>query len=130
MIGNLIKALVVSASLSLLFASVAYAQRITVNDGVFTAAQAAAGESVYDESCRTCHDMGFYAGIWEFWQGKPLLDFWFVIVAEMPTDNPGVLSDAEYTDIVAYILSQRGYPAGDTLLDRQNGLDNIDIVAP
>ncbi|MEZ5488802.1 MAG: cytochrome c [Gammaproteobacteria bacterium] len=108
----------------------AYGQQKTVKDGIFTAEQVAAGQVVYDESCGTCHDMKFYADIWEYWQDKPLLDFWFTIVAEMPAENPGVLRDSEYTDIVAYILSNRGYPSGDTPLDRNNGMDSISIVAP
>lgn len=114
----------------LLLGSAAYGQQKTVKDGIFTAEQVAAGQIVYDESCGTCHDMKFYADIWEYWQDKPLLDFWFTIVAEMPAENPGVLLDSEYTDIVAYILSNRGYPSGETLLDRNNGMDSISIVAP
>ena len=112
------------------FTLVAFAQQRTTSEGVYTEAQAEVGESVYDDSCRTCHDMQFYESIWDFWVDKPLLDFWFAIVAEMPTDNPGVLTDGEYTDIVAYILSEMGFPAGNAPLDRYNGLDTISISAP
>ena len=107
-----------------------YAQQNTVTDGVFTEAQATRGKAVYDANCGICHDMDFYGDIWDYWEDKPLLDFWFTIVAEMPSENPGSLSDAEYTDIVAYILSDRGYPSGDTALDRNNGMDSIRIVSP
>ena len=115
---------------SILIGSASYAQQRTVKDGVFTDAQVAAGQVAYDTNCEACHDIKFYGDIWEYWQEKPLLDFWFTIVAEMPSDNPGSLLDEEYTDIVAYILSERGYPSGDTVLDRYNGMDNISIVSP
>lgn len=116
--------------LPILIGPVSQAQQRTVQDGVFTDAQAATGKLVYDENCGSCHDMKFYEDIWDYWQGKPLLDFWFTIVAEMPSENPGSLLDAEYTDIIAYILSERGYPSGDTRLERQNGMDGIAIVSP
>ncbi len=116
--------------LPILIGPVSQAQQRTVQDGVFTEAQATAGKLVYDENCGSCHDMKFYEDIWDYWQGKPLLDFWFTIVAEMPSENPGSLLDAEYTDIIAYILSERGYPSGDTRLERQNGMDGITIVSP
>lgn len=124
------KVLSAMALLSALSISAVYGQQLTVKDGVFTQSQAETGRVVYDTHCGTCHDMKFYADIWEYWQDKPLLDFWFAIVAEMPAENPGSLLDSEYTDIVAYILSERGYPAGESILDRYNGLDNINIVAP
>ena len=124
---NVFQAMILSC---LLFGSAAYAQQRTVKDGVFTSEQVAAGRDAYDVHCGTCHDMKFYGDIWDYWQDKPLLDFWFTIVAEMPSENPGSLLDTEYTDIVAYILSERGYPSGDTLLDRYNGMDAISIVSP
>jgi mono/diheme cytochrome c family protein len=96
---------------SILVGSTTFAQQRTVKDGVFTDSQVATGKMAYDANCLTCHAMKFYADIWDYWQDKPLLDFWFTIVAEMPSENPGSLSDSEYTDIVAYILSDRGYPA-------------------
>ena len=108
--------------------SASYAQQRTVQDGVFTDEQVVRGKAAYDANCGTCHDMEFYEDIWDYWQDKPLLDFWFTLVAEMPSENPGSLSDSEYTDIVAYILSERGYPSGDTALDRNNGIDSISIV--
>jgi len=116
--------------LGLGFSSVSYAQQITTKDGVFTQAQAAAGQVAYDDACKACHDMSFYNDIWEAWEGKPLSNFWNIIVAEMPSDNPGSLYDAEYTDAVAYILSSMGFPAGEKVLDVNNGMDQIVIVSP
>lgn len=120
----------VAMVLSTWFVTVSNAQQKTIKDGVFTQAQATSGQQAYDANCKACHDMKFYRDIWIAWQEKPLLNFWYIIVAEMPSDNPGSLFDAEYTDIVAYILSQMGFPSGDTALDPNNDMDNIIIVAP
>jgi len=130
MLENSMKAFTATLLLSTCIGSGSYAQQLTTKSGVFTEPQAAAGKIAYDAGCRTCHDMRFYRDIWSSWQDKPLLDFWYFIVAEMPSDNPGSLFDAEYTDIVAYILSERGFPSGDTALDPKNGMDKINIVSP
>jgi hypothetical protein len=36
----------------------------------------------------------------------------------------------EYTDVVAYILSENGFPVGDTALDPDTNMADINIVAP
>ncbi len=117
----LILALTVSAS------SIAIAQQTTTADGVFTADQAKAGADAYNAACKSCHDMKFYRDIWDYWEQKPLEGFWFRIVAEMPSQNPGSLLDEEYTNIVAYILSDLGYPAGENVLDPNQGMRDITI---
>jgi mono/diheme cytochrome c family protein len=107
--------------------SLAIAQEPTTDDGVFTLDQVTAGETAYNGSCKACHDMKFYRDIWSYWEGKPLEGFWFRIVAEMPSDNPGSLLDEEYTNILAFILSDLGYPAGESFLDPYNGMSEITI---
>lgn len=96
-------------------------------DGVYTQSQSEAGKQAYQSACASCHDVKFYRDIWGYWQGKDLIDFYWRIVAEMPSDNPGSLSDSEYTDIIAYILSQLDYPTGDSPLDPFGGMDEISI---
>lgn len=123
-----IKTLSIAASVLITsFASIALAQAPTTADGVFTSAQVAAGKTAYNASCAACHDMKFYRDIWSYWEGKPLEGFWFRIVAEMPSDNPGSLLDEEYTNILAFILSDLGYPAGESFLDPYNGMSEITI---
>jgi hypothetical protein len=46
----------------------------------------------------------------------------------MPSDNPGSLFDQEYTDIIAYILSDIGYPSGEDVLETGNGMEGISIT--
>lgn len=120
--------LVTTVFLGLSFSPLSAAQNRDTSEGVFSAAQAQTGEQTYAENCAGCHDVKFSRDIWPYWQGKELIDFYYRIVAEMPSDNPGSLSDPEYTDIIAYILSQLGYPVGDTALDIGDSMEGISIA--
>ena len=121
---------IILALTSLVLSQVGMAQDKTVNDGVFTAAQAATGKSVYDNSCKTCHDMRFYRDILKSYNNQPVLWLWESILGTMPADNPGSLMLEEYTDVIAYILSENGFPAGDAMLDPDNGMDAIKVLSP
>ena len=112
------------------FSYTAAAQEKTVNDGVFTEGQVSSGQIVFDAQCKTCHNMRFYRDTLRSWNNQPLLYLWESIMGTMPADNPGSLMFEEYTDVIAYILSENGFPAGDTKLDPDNGMDSIAIVAP
>ncbi|MDA1372463.1 MAG: cytochrome c [Proteobacteria bacterium] len=120
----------VTLFLTILFVSPSYSQGKTIKDGVFTIEQVAAGQGVYETNCKVCHDLKFYRDTWKGWIDKPLLNFYYMIVAEMPADNPGSLLDAEYTNIVANVLLEMGFPAGESNLDPNDGMDEIIIVAP
>jgi mono/diheme cytochrome c family protein len=106
------------------------AEARTIKDGVFTQAQVDAGKATYDTSCKTCHDMRFYRDALKSWDGQPVLWMWETILGTMPADNPGSLMLEEYTDVVAYILSENGFPAGETALDPDGNMSDISIVAP
>ena len=84
----------------------AAAQDVTVKDGVFTDAQVSSGQVVYDAQCKTCHNMRFYRDTLRSWNNQPLLYLWESIMGTMPADNPGSLMFEEYTDVIAYILSE------------------------
>ena len=129
---NSVKVVIGSAilSLGLISCQAASAQDKTVSDGVFTAAQVDSGELVYDSSCKTCHDMRFYRDTLKSWNNQPLLYLWETMMGTMPADNPGSLMLSEYTDVLAYILSENDFPAGDATLDPDNGMDKILIQAP
>ena len=114
----------------LLPASQSVAQTSTVRDGVFTAAQAESGKAVFEGTCKNCHDMKFYQNTLRSWNSQPLLYLWETILGTMPADNPGSLGFDDYTNVLAYILSENGFPAGDAMLDPDHGMDKINIVAP
>lgn len=107
-----------------------FGQGKTVDDGVFTQSQVDAGKPVYDNSCKTCHDMRFYRDALKSWDGQPVLWMWEAILGTMPADNPGSLMLEEYTDVVAYILSENGFPVGEESLDPDSNMGDILIVSP
>ena len=89
----------------------------SVNDGVYTTAQADRGAKLFDKTCTACHDTARFTGT-EFtaaWTGRPLQGV-FDAVNTMPEDNPGSLQPQEYGDIVAFFLQLNQYPAGDSEL--------------
>ena len=115
---------------ALFFSSSLVAQSKTVEDGVFTQAQVVSGQTVYETRCASCHSMKEYRDLLKSWHGTPLIDFWYNILGNMPADNAGSLMESEYTDVIAYILSENGFPSGDVILDPNNGMDQINIVSP
>jgi len=125
---NLTSGLIVTAALAI--AASAFAEPRTVNDGVYTEAQADAGEALYTEHCLLCHDKKYFRPILKRWEGQPIGIMYTVMITSMPESNPGFLSEKEYVDILAYILSLSRYAPGDTELDYQNGELNDLMVEP
>lgn len=81
--------------------------------GVYTTAQAERGKKTFDETCTNCHNPERFTGpeFVKHWAGQPLTGLWGAVNA-MPEDNPGSLEPEGYADIIAYMLSLNGYPAG------------------
>ena len=100
----------------------------SVWDGVFTAAQAARGRLAYSGACGFCHgrrlngapddpDMRSTpplarARFLREWEGRSLATLFEYTRVTMPEDNPTSLTEAEYVDVIAYMLSASGMPAG------------------
>jgi mono/diheme cytochrome c family protein len=106
-------------------AGAARAQPASVNDGVYSAAQAERGGAVYAAECALCHGPTLAGGgggptlsgpFWTAWDGRSVGELFKLTRTSMPFDGPGRLSDQEYADIVAYILSANRYPAGEKAL--------------
>jgi len=108
----------------------ATAEPRTVNDGVFTKAQAKVGEQLYKEHCLLCHDKKYFRPILKRWDSQPLGIMFTVMSTSMPESNPGFLNEKEYVDILAYILSLSRYAPGDTELDYEDGALNDVTVVP
>ena len=114
----------------------------SVRDGVYTEAQAARGKTVYVEKCAECHQADLRGdqqmtpslvgiGFTFRWQGKTLYDYFTGLRDTMPQGAPGTLGEATYADLVAYLLSEIGYPAGgDELPSDAAELGTIAIEAP
>jgi mono/diheme cytochrome c family protein len=72
----------------------------------FLPSQAARGARVYDQTCNTCHAPGELVGTGfvQSWNNRRLYDLYALVRSTMPLDNPGGMKDAEYLDVVAYLL--------------------------
>lgn len=92
----------------------------TVNDGVYTEDQADKGEILYAQHCLLCHDKKYFRPVLKRWEGQPIGILYTVLSTSMPESNPGFLSEKEYVDILAYILSLSRYAPGETELDYQD----------
>lgn len=102
----------------------AAAELRTVNDGVYTKDQAKIGEALYADHCILCHDKKYFRPVLKRWEGQPINVLFTVMSTSMPESNPGFLSEKEYVDILAYVLSLSRYAPGDTELDYQNSALN------
>lgn len=104
----------------------------SIRDGVFTPEQAARGQLAYTGPCDRCH--GFKldgapddpdmlpappiagAKFLRKWNGRSLASLVEYLRVAMPANNPGYLRDAEWADIVAYMLAVSGLPPGSDVL--------------
>jgi len=62
------------------------------------------------------------------WQTASVGELFTALAATMPSSNPGGLGSGQYLDVLAYILSITGSPAGEDELSLGN-MDAIEIVA-
>ena len=117
-------------------ASVVAAGQLTVRDQVYSAAQAKQGLAVYDRECASCHDGGTMGPeLWgdEFvksWKDKSMSALFDRIDQTMPAESPGILSDEQVLSVIAYLLQQNGFPAGDKTLADVKSLASVQFVAP
>jgi len=92
------------------------AQALSINDAVFSEEQAKTGKRLYSQHCATCHAESYFETVMLVWNGERLSELFSVMAAIMPQNNPGSLSDQEYIDVLAYIMSASGYPKGEQAL--------------
>lgn len=114
----------------LFFHAVASGEPRTLNDAVYSKEQAEIGETLYAEHCLLCHDKKYFRPIFKRSEGQPLGILFTVIITSMPEGNPGILTEKETVDILAYTLSLSRYAPGETELDYRDGaLDKIIVAA-
>ena len=92
---------------------------------LYTKAQAVAGFGAYLGNCAMCHGShlegrsapSLVGPNWANAKADYTLGEVFTVVSQqMPATDPGSLQHDEYVDIMAYLLQQNGYPAGDVAL--------------
>jgi mono/diheme cytochrome c family protein len=118
MMQRVLMAMVIAGSSIGIAAAAAQAPTKTTNDGVYTAAQATRGKTVFEAKCTACHEPSRFTGesFFESFNNKPLKDLWDIASGTMPEDNPGSLKQQEYGDIIAYFLSLNEFKPGDAEL--------------
>src|SRR5215469_5531588 len=100
--------------------------------GPYTAAQAAAGRTLYEANCASCHaaDLsgiasaaalsgGLFMGSWG---GRTAADLVGFMQGAMPPTNPGGLGDAAYVSIAAFLLDYNGARPGNDALTATSGV--------
>jgi len=118
-------ALVIGAFLVSVSAQMRAQTARTVQDGVYTDAQAARGQTIYAAQCASCHGDkltgvagppltgdAFVAN----WQAMPLSDLATKIKNTMPADSPGQLTPQQTSDLISHLLKVGGFPASRTEL--------------
>jgi mono/diheme cytochrome c family protein len=105
----------------------------TIWDGIYTEEQARRGEQVFKTECSYCHrddlaggflDDGvgrapalagpraFGSSLVDRWKDLTLTDMVASIAATMPQPKPASLTLQAYVDLVGYLFSKNGLPAG------------------
>ena len=102
----------------------------TVWDSVYSANQAARGETAYAKGCARCHGAALTGGdqatpltgpaFLGNWNGQSLIDLQQRIKSTMPSDSIGIYDQKFITDVVAFMLKANGFPAGQAELSTEN----------
>lgn len=87
----------------------------SVLDGVFTSSQASRGRQQFQQTCTACHTAAEHTGrkFGARWQGTTIGDLFDLVSTTMPEGDPGSLKPEEYASILAFLLSESGYKAGE-----------------
>jgi mono/diheme cytochrome c family protein len=116
--------------------AVVFAQDKTTWSGVFTAEQVARGKEKAAAECSACHGVTLKGDLAPSLIGADFIDHWYDarlgelalrIQNTMPQSSPGSLKPEEYADIIAYLLSENGFPAGSETL-KMAPVDALDAI--
>jgi alcohol dehydrogenase (cytochrome c) len=95
------------------------------SSGGYTSAQASRGATVYTQYCTLCHGANLQGESGPALSGQVLraaygggtaAQLYDFISRQMPQNNPASLSQQQYLDVTAYVLSRNGFPSGNTPL--------------
>lgn len=118
--------------------SAAAAETVGVSTGVFTAEQAERGAAIFSMNCAGCHGAQLQGGmgprlnpIDESFHGVSLAAVYNFVSQNMPLNAPGSLEPQQYADVISFVLSQNGFPAGEAELPADaEQLEQFTIDAP
>jgi len=129
-----------ATSLLTLGVAVRSAELASVWDGLYTNEQATRGEALYAQGCAECHGAELQGHdmsppllgsdfLWD-WNDLSVGDLFERVRVSMPDGNPRSMSNAEKADVIAFMLAQNGFPAGEEeLSDRTSDLRGFVILA-
>jgi alcohol dehydrogenase (cytochrome c) len=106
--------------------------------GGYTKEQAQTGAQVYSQSCSLCHGSRLQGDPAPALTGAAFAQalqstytttskLYALIATQMPVNDPGSLSKEQYTEVLAFILAENGYPAGGASLDAAH-LDELALL--
>lgn len=109
----------------------------SVMDAVYAPAQAERGRARYERTCEPCHGVDLHGGVGAALTGESFVRNWSGLgldrladrVRMMPPNAAERLGDAAALELVAYLLSANGFPAGTRELEA-DGIDRIRIEQP
>ena len=110
--------------------------QITALDSIYSLSQIEAVSEIFTTDCATCHGKdlrGTEGGnaligtrFQKTWSEKSIGELFEYTKLTMPVSNPGTYDDETYSALLAYILHQNKYPAGEQLLSsNKKELDKI-----
>lgn len=91
----------------------------------YSAQQATDGQTVFTQNCASCHGNDLEGDVGPALVGQDFSgsadkntvgSIFKFLSTQMPDGNGGSLSHTQYEDVMAYILSKNGYPAGSAKL--------------
>ena len=95
----------------------------TTDDKVYSVNQAQKGKRIYDNECASCHARTLRGaeggtpligkGFLNKWKDKPLSAFLEYLHNNMPPGREGKLSNKAYVRLIAYMLQENGFAAGE-----------------
>jgi mono/diheme cytochrome c family protein len=97
----------------------------------YTGQQATDGEVVFTQNCASCHGDALQGEVGPRLVGQnfapasgnnTVSSIFSFMSSQMPDGNGGSLTHTQYEDVMSYILSKNGYPAGRTKLDYTSAL--------
>ena len=108
--------------------------------GVYSEEQAMRGAITFAEVCTACHSEDLRGdsnspslvgvSFMFLWEQRSLAELFVKMRSEMPTSNPGSLSDDSYRDLVAYLLKMNRFPAGEHDLSSDPGELERFVIMP
>lgn len=130
-----------TAAMLCLLTPLAVAQSLpSLGQGLFTEDQAARGAEAYANHCVACHASDLRGnsnspglvglGFLFLWEGRPLSELFRQMRQTMPSDRPAALPEQTYVDLLAFLLSSNGFPAGDIALTTEIASSEIPVTSP